>query len=149
MARITRRTFLSTVGQSACAVAFVSPIAGITAAAAQKSMDPIILDLTKPENEALTKTGGAIKIPNPLNKKRPIIVIRNTEAEISAYSSKCTHMGCEIGMPVEGVMTCPCHKAQFDMSGNAVRGPAKKPLMQFTAVLEETSVTISAPAGKK
>jgi Rieske Fe-S protein len=147
--RVTRRAFLSSVGQGACVAAIISPIAGVTAFAGKKSMTPVTIDLTKPDYEALTRTGGALKIPNPLDKKRPIIVTRVSETEITAYSSKCTHLGCEVPLPVDGVITCPCHKAQFDFAGMVTRGPAKKPLPRFEAVLEGTTITISGPKGKK
>jgi Rieske Fe-S protein len=148
MSRITRRKFISTVGQGACAAVIVSPLAGITTCARQKTMAPVTLDLIKPDNEALTKTGGVLKIPNPLDKKKPIIVIRVSETEAAAFSSKCTHMGCEISLPVDGVMICPCHKARFDNKGNVLKGPAKKPLQKFQAVLQGNAITVSAPLAK-
>jgi Rieske Fe-S protein len=149
MSRLTRRAFLSTIGQGACAAAIVSPLTGITAFAGQKTMAPVTLDLIKPDNEALTKTGGVLKIPNPLDKKKPIIVVRLSETEVTAYSSKCTHMGCEVSLPVNALIICPCHKARFDNKGNVLKGPAKKPLQKFEAVLQGNTVTISAPQNKK
>jgi Rieske Fe-S protein len=149
MSRLTRRAFLSTLGQGACAAAIVSPLAGITAFAGQKTMAPVTLDLTKPDNEALAKTGGAIKIPNPLDKKRPIIVIRLSETEVMALSSKCTHLFCELPLPVDGVMICPCHKGRFNTSGAVLKGPPKKPLARFEIVLQGNTITISAPQDKK
>ena len=149
MSRLTRRAFLSTIGQGACAAAMVSPLTGMTAFAGQKTMALVTLDLIKPDNEALTKTGGVLKIPNPLDKKKPIIVIRLSETEVAAFSSKCTHMGCEISLPVDGVMICPCHKARFDVTGTAIKGPAKRPLKKFEAVLQGNTITISAPQDQK
>jgi Rieske Fe-S protein len=143
--RCTRRIFLSTVGQAACAATIVSPLAGFSAFAKQKTMNPVTLDLTKPDNQALTKIGGALKIPNPLNKKRPLIVIRLSETEVTALSSKCTHLYCELPLPVDGVMTCPCHKGQFNTSGAVLKKPPKKPLQKFGAVLQGDIITISAP----
>jgi cytochrome b6-f complex iron-sulfur subunit len=147
--RITRRKFFSTVGQGALAAAIVSPLAGINAFAGQKTMAPVTLDLTKPDYEALTKTGGVLKIPNPLDKKKPVIVIRVSETEVAAFSSKCTHLGCEISLPVNGVMICPCHSARFDTTGAAIKGPAKKALKKFEAVMQGNTITINAPQDKK
>jgi Rieske Fe-S protein len=147
--RITRRAFFSTMGKGACAAAILSPVDGISAFAGQKTMTPIILDLTQPDYLALNQIGGALKIPNPLNKKRPIIVIRTSETEITALSSRCTHLFCEVPLPVDGVMTCPCHKGQFNTLGAVLKGPPKKSLPKFETVLQGNTLTISAPQDKK
>jgi Rieske Fe-S protein len=144
--KVTRREFIVTAGKTALAVAVAAPVIGFNASAGDKKNQPaqqaITLDLTKPENAALAAVGGALKIPNPLGKGKPIIVSRISEAEVAAFSSKCTHMGCEVPIPEKGLITCPCHGAQFDASGKVKKGPALKDLPSFTATLEGTTVTI-------
>jgi len=39
----------------------------------------------------------------------------------------CTHQGC-IVEEKEGKYICPCHKAEFDLEGRVIKGPAKKNL---------------------
>lgn len=145
---ISRRKFCVGLGQGAIAAALVAPLAGITAEAKTAPMEPITLDLTGPDYEALSKVGGAIKIPNPYDKKKPIIVSRISETEVAAFSSKCTHFGCEVALPDNGVITCPCHKSQFDAKGKVTHGPAKKDLPSFVAVLSEKAIVIKDKAGK-
>jgi Rieske Fe-S protein len=143
---LSRREFMKNVGTTALAAAVVSPVLGLNTYASSGKpplpMTPVTLDITRPEYAALANAGGAIKIPDPHNKKRPIIVSRTSETTVAAFSSKCTHFGCEVGLPVDGIITCPCHKSKFDNSGKVTHGPAKKDLFAFSAVLEGSSITI-------
>jgi Rieske Fe-S protein len=144
--KLSRRDFIKNVGAGAMAAAIASPLVGFDVSAssgkAPLPIAPIMLDITKPENAALAKAGGALKIPNPQNKKRPIIVSRTSETEVAAFSSKCTHFGCEVGLPENNVSACPCHGSKFDATGKVIHGPAKKNLMAFSAVLEGSIITI-------
>jgi Rieske Fe-S protein len=143
---LSRREFIKNFGSTALAVAIVSPVLGMKAEASSGKpplpMSPIMLDITKPDYNALANVGGALKIPNPHNKHKPIIVCRTSETTVAAFSSKCTHFGCEVGLPENGVITCPCHKSKFDNTGKVLHGPAKKNLMAFSAVLEGSTITI-------
>jgi Rieske Fe-S protein len=144
--KLSRRDFIKNVGTTAVLAAIASPIVGLDASASSGKpplpMTPIMLDITRPDFSALAKVGGAIKIPNPHDKKRPIIVSRNSETDIAAFSSKCTHFGCEVPIPENNVITCPCHGSKFDASGKVTHGPAKKSLIAFSAVLEGSIITI-------
>ncbi len=140
----SRREFILTSGKSAIAAAIIGPMmaTGLTATSRSVPITPMVLDLTDPGFIALTKVGGAQKINNPLDAKRPIIVTRISETTYAAFSSRCTHLGCEVALPEKNVITCPCHKSTFTMTGKVTRGPAKKDLKTFTATLEGTILTI-------
>jgi Rieske Fe-S protein len=147
--KISRRTFLRTAGKDALTVALAAPFIGSNLMASSKSvpvpMEPIMLDVTKPEYEILGKAGGALKIPNPHDKKKPIIVSRISDTAVAAFSSKCTHWGCEVPIPNDNVIKCECHGSVFDGSGKVIKGPAHKNLPQFTATLEGSIITIKDP----
>lgn len=144
--KLSRREFIKNVGSTALAVAIVSPVLGMEANAssgkAPLPMEPITLDLTKPDYTALSKVGGALKIPNPHDKHKPIIVSRTSETSVAAFSSKCTHFGCEVELPENNIVSCHCHGSKFDSTGKVVHGPAKKDLAAFSAVLEGSIITI-------
>lgn len=146
----SRREFMAKAGKSAIAAAVIGPMLVDTLTASGKTvpvtMDPITLDLADQAHAALTKVGGAKKIPNPLDPKKPIIVTRISETECAAFSSKCTHWGCEVDLPDNSVITCHCHKSTFDMGGKVTHGPAKKDLPAFPTKLEGTVLSIG---GKK
>ncbi|MBN1981687.1 MAG: Rieske 2Fe-2S domain-containing protein [Chitinivibrionales bacterium] len=111
-------------------------------AGSAKPMASIMVEISKPEYSALSKIGGAVKLPNPLDEKRPIIVVRTTDTTVAAYSSKCPHKGCEVDLPAENLIICPCHKATFDLAGKVIKGPTKNNLSVFDAVLENSIITI-------
>jgi Rieske Fe-S protein len=145
---ISRRSFLSLT--SAAAV-LLAPLTGSKflnswAFAKKKPFDPVTLDLNSGEYSALTKAGGVLKIPHPQNKKTSIFMARMAEDRVAAYSSKCAHLGCELPLPVNNVITCPCHKATYDIQGKVTKGPAKKDLVSFEAILQGTTIVIRETA---
>lgn len=144
--KYTRRKFISKVALGALAVGFISPLISTKLVGMSKSvplpMHPVSLDLTLPENQVLTKVGGALKIPNPKDPKNPIIVSRVSEVVVAAFSSKCTHFGCEVALPEENIIKCPCHESAFDGSGKVISGPARKDLEAFFVIFEGTTLTI-------
>ena len=108
------------------------------------SGNTISLDLTDAGNEPLNNVGGAIKIYNPNDSSRPMIVTRISAGEIAAYSSRCSYEGCEVPLPVADRIVCPCCGSIFDGSGNLLSGPAKRGLMNYTATIDGTTITIQA-----
>lgn len=149
----SRREFIAEAGKTAVAAAIVAPITGFGVSNANKTpptIGVITLDLAQPEYRPLKAAGGAVKIPNPLDKKKPIIVARLSDAAVAAYSSRCPHWGCEVTLPVKNIITCPCHKSTFDLAGQVTHGPAKRDLPQFAASLAGAIVTITdKPAPKQ
>jgi Rieske Fe-S protein len=144
--KVTRRKFMVDAGKTALIAALTSQIMGFEAKASSGKpplpMQPITLDLGKNEYAALAKVGGAMKIPNPHDAKKPIIVSRISETEVVAFSSKCTHFGCEVSLPENNIIDCHCHGSKFDAGGKVIHGPANKPLMAFAASLSGSTITI-------
>lgn len=63
------------------------------------------------------------------------VVTQPSAGEFKAFSAICTHQGCPVGSVEDGVIICPCHGSQFDISsGDPVGGPAQEPLatVEFT-----------------
>jgi Rieske Fe-S protein len=60
----------------------------------------------------------------------PAILLRVDEAEVVAFSQKCTHLGCVIFFqPDENRWHCPCHEGNFaTRSGAVLSGPPPRPL---------------------
>jgi Rieske Fe-S protein len=61
----------------------------------------------------------------------PILIVRDGERRFHALSMQCTHEGCPVRPPVEGVITCPCHGSQYDLEGRVRRGPAQLALARY------------------
>jgi thiosulfate dehydrogenase [quinone] large subunit len=64
----------------------------------------------------------------------PIILIHLDNGQVVAYSSICTHAGCQVQFDSAGKdIACPCHGAVFDPYNNAqvLVGPAPYPLQKI------------------
>jgi len=61
----------------------------------------------------------------------PILVIRTGPKEYTALSVQCTHEGCPVNPPVNGVITCPCHGSQYNLDGTVRHGPAQFALTRY------------------
>ncbi len=135
---VSRREFLKTV-----AVSGGVAVGGALLAGCGSSSNPLSLDLTKPENQALATVGGSLVLDATSLDGQGILLYRSGDASILAFSRKCTHLGCTIGGFENGVSLCPCHGSQYDTGGNVVRGPSQTPLRKYTATISGSTVTIS------
>lgn len=64
----------------------------------------------------------------------PLILIHLDNGKFVAYSSICTHAGCQVQFdPSMGDIVCPCHGAVYDPNNNAhvIGGPAPYPLQNI------------------
>ena len=77
-----------------------------------------------------------------------IILIRMDEDSYRALGARCTHLGCQV-RPGKHSLRCPCHGAVFDLEGNVVRGPARKPLPRYELEVKETTLEIVVPQNEK
>lgn len=54
-----------------------------------------------------------------------VVVTRDAQGEVRAFSAVCTHQGCLVSGVEAGLIVCPCHGSAFDAaSGRVERGPA-------------------------
>jgi Rieske Fe-S protein len=102
----------------------------------------VTLDLGKPQYAALGQAGGAVKIAVK-GQKRPVIAMRVSADEARALSSRCTHVGCEVDLPENGQMLCPCHGSSFSLDGTVTHGPAGSPLKTFATRLDAGAATLA------
>ena len=95
----------------------------------QTSDEDVVVKLDA--NSALNKVGGSETIDTKAGK---IIVVRNSDMSVSAFSAKCTHKGGPIKYDEKtGELKCPWHGSRFDVKTGAVLGgPAKSPLPAYS-----------------
>jgi Rieske Fe-S protein len=102
------------------------------------------VDINAPANAALASVGGAVFVADPSDSTRAIIVIRSGSDTVSAFSSKCTHAGGQVGLPgKDGVSVCQMHGSGFDVMGKVLSKPATQDLKKFVATLSGSSISIS------
>ncbi len=54
----------------------------------------------------------------------------------TALGLTCPHQGCTVQVQSDGGYRCPCHGAEFTAQGEVVKGPATRPLRQFTVLAQ-------------
>jgi cytochrome b6-f complex iron-sulfur subunit len=103
----------------------------------------VTVDISQSANAPLANVGGAVFVDNPLDAERAIIVYRAATDKVNAFSSRCTHLGGQVQLPVSGVETCILHGSQYSSDGTVILGPALQNLATYTAVLNGTVITIT------
>lgn len=96
---------------------------------------------------SLTADGRWLVAPWKGSDGAPVLVVRRAAHQYTALSMQCTHMGCPINPPVQGVMTCPCHGSQFDLAGHVRRGPAQFPLGEYGTTYHPAAHTLTVKLG--
>jgi menaquinol-cytochrome c reductase iron-sulfur subunit len=62
-----------------------------------------------------------------------VFVLRKSASETLVLSNKCTHLGCQVNWKTDKQeYICPCHDAQFDISGKVLGGPPPRPLQSYS-----------------
>lgn len=114
---------------------FLGDAARLAAAAAAVGCDrthpPPPLFETTVDVSPLASDGASLVAPTPGLDGAPILVVREAAGRFHALSMQCTHEGCPVRPPVQGVITCPCHGSQYDLEGHVRRGPAQLPLARY------------------
>jgi Rieske Fe-S protein len=65
-----------------------------------------------------------------------ILVVRRGASEYLALSMECSHQQCEVEAPTGGVIHCPCHGSQYDLTGAVLQGPAPLSLRRYPLSLD-------------
>ena len=118
--RLSRRRF----GRRIITLAIAGSELRSLAADGAQAETRLTVDLEDPQYEALLQIGGAVKV-TPEGSFDPVIIVRLSEDDFTAYSSTCPHFSCEVDLPdADGIVLCPCHNSTFDLQGRHIEGPA-------------------------
>lgn len=100
----------------------------------------LCLDVTMAKYSALANPGGSVVVQTATDT---IIVVRKSATAVAAVSAICTHQGCQTTYQAGTMLLfCPCHGAEFSLTGSVVRGPASVPVKAYTATVSGTIVTV-------
>ena len=73
-------------------------------------------------------------------------VVKNSEGGITAFSPRCTHLGCAYRWAKDKhEFVCPCHASAFSITGQVLSGPAPRPLDRYEVRVEGTRVWLKPP----
>ncbi len=106
---------------------------------------------------ALREVGGSVA-GDPTGFPGGVIITRiaaSGDAQFSAVSSFCSHLGCTLQVvacagsacPPGGIpatLACPCHGSRFTVAGGFLSGPAGVDLTRYPVTLDGERLTVSA-----
>ena len=67
-------------------------------------------------------------VPVGLSVVESVIVHRDANDLVRAYSARCSHLGCLIDRVVAEEAVCPCHGSRYRPDGTVATGPASRSL---------------------
>lgn len=71
------------------------------------------------------------------------VVTQPTEGEFFAFTSVCTHQGCQVKDVTAEAIICPCHASNFSVStGEVISGPAEEPLQSYEVSEKDGTLTV-------
>lgn len=74
-------------------------------------------------------------------KKRFVWTRREEDGAVTAFSPKCTHMGCNVAWNSGSRrFECPCHGGRYDEQGRVLAGPPPRPLERYETRIENDIV---------
>lgn len=69
------------------------------------------------------------------------LLVGRDEVGVYAMTSRCTHQGCNMidndGVMPGNITQCGCHGSRFDPNGVPIKGPASKPLVHFSVIIND------------
>jgi Rieske Fe-S protein len=95
-----------------------------------------------------TLLGKASQIPvggGMVFANHQVVVTQPKAGTYKAFSSVCTHAGCQCNEVASGMINCPCHGASFSISdGSALQGPTQTPLPAKTVTVSNGEIRLQA-----
>lgn len=103
---------------------------------------------TAPAKPTGTLLGMASQIPvggGVVFASHQVVVTQPMAGTYKAFSSECTHAGCQCNNVSNGMISCPCHGAAFSISdGSVLQGPAPTPLAMRTVTVMNGEIRLQA-----
>jgi Rieske Fe-S protein len=73
------------------------------------------------------------------------LIVRRQGNDIKIYDGLCTHLDCIVKYRNDSNdIFCNCHGGRFDMNGNVLEGPPKKPLKIYNYEITGNKVVIKS-----
>ncbi|MFF4563261.1 Rieske (2Fe-2S) protein [Streptomyces sp. NPDC001435] len=112
--------------------AAVTPLAGLALTACAGVGGGVTADATPTAPVELGAESEVAKGSVKLYRDHNVVVSRDGNGTLKAYSTICTHAGCAINKLQGTTLICPCHGSEFDaVTGKVVQAPATVPLSEL------------------
>jgi nitrite reductase/ring-hydroxylating ferredoxin subunit len=142
---ITRREFMKltgatvvcacvggAIGTSGCTARKASDTPPAPEGSYRREGDRVIVSLS--EVPDLKEEGGAVKftLDGEDGSELKVIVVHSEDDTCRAFADRCTHSGKELDyLHEDRKLQCLSGKAQFDLEGDVLRGPAEDALLTY------------------
>jgi len=156
MMAIGRREFIKLTGATVlCACAGAVGISGYSTSPGVSSIplapqgsyrrdgSRVIVSLTAADR--LNSVGGAVRftLDGGEDAEVKIVVVHSEDEAYQAFADRCTHRGKELDyLSEDKKLQCRSGKAQFDLEGNVITGPAKSALLVYPTRREGDQLVI-------
>ncbi|WP_371402590.1 Rieske (2Fe-2S) protein [Kribbella sp. NBC_00662] len=98
---------------------------------------------TAPANAVLGKTAEIPVGEGKIFDQNQVVVTQPVKGTFKAFSSTCTHQGCQVTTVANGTIDCPCHGSKYSVKdGSVVAGPAPRPLPPKQITISGDSITL-------
>ena len=103
----------------------------------------VALDLSDPSYAVLSQPRGAARTTVDVEgSPSTVILSRQGDGTLMAFSATCSHAGCTVNAPSGTEIECPCHGSRYGLDGNVIRGPAASPLTPIPVTLQENTAVL-------
>ena len=99
---------------------------------------------TPPAGGALAKTSQIPVGGGVIFGDSKVVVTQPTAGTFKAFTSVCTHQGCQVASVASGTINCECHGSKFSIKdGSVVHDPATQPLAARQITISGDSITLA------
>jgi Rieske Fe-S protein len=141
---IGRRRALAVMGSSAALVALEACVPGSDPLAPRgwvtADVDPANLRRDEPVSARFSGTIGGASVSGSV-----WLVLREAD-ELVAFDPNCPHASCAYELTDDNQFSCLCHEAFFDIDGNVLSGPPRRPLDEYRVRVVDGRVELYVPA---
>lgn len=135
----TRRTIIKSASVAG-SVAVVGSSAVLTSGCTSAESD----DSQAEPGAAASVSSSEVPVGSGTVVDETYVVTQPKEGEFHAFSSVCTHQGCQVRNVTETEIVCPCHSSMFSTTtGEVLGGPATEPLPEYSVSESSGELTIS------
>ena len=100
----------------------------------------LCLDTSTSAYKQLANTNGSAIINSNVGQ---LVVVRENATTAVALSAVCTHQGCTVNYSASSQrLVCPCHGAEFSLTGSVVLGPATVALKSYSTTVASNLIEI-------
>ena len=120
----TRRRVMKTAGVAGPVAVIGGSVAATSGCSPEEEEAAKTQDANLPASDVPVGSGTVIE--------DTYVITQPKDGEFFAFSSVCTHQGCQVTRITEEAIICPCHSSNFSVTtGEVISGPAEEPLPKY------------------